>query len=137
MHVRQYFFGMPPGTPDQMRKLGAKLEELAPSSSATHVARACMQYMDWQFDEAKKSWEEAIRLNPRNEFAHPSYGCTLDKFGDSSNALKHLKAAADLEPGKAIDLQRRSQSWSQRHRSAGGRAGDRDRRGQENCRIQG
>jgi len=96
-----------------------------------------MQYMDWQFDEAKKSWEEAIRLNPRNEFAHPSYGCTLDKFGDSSNALKHLKAAADLEPGKAIDLQRRSQSWSQRHRSAGGRAGDRDRRGQENCRIQG
>src|SRR5213079_611223 len=42
MHVRQTFFGMPPGEPDQMRKLGAKLEELAPSSSATHVARACM-----------------------------------------------------------------------------------------------
>ena len=101
MHVRQTFFGMPPGEPDQIRKLGAKLEELAPSSSATHVARACMQYMDWQWDEARKSWEEAIRLNPRNEFAHTSYGCTLDKFGDSSNALKHLKAAADLEPGKA------------------------------------
>ena len=101
MHVRESFVGMPPSTPDQMRKLSAKLMELAPSLSATHVARACVQYMDWQFDEAKKSWEKAVLLNPNNEFAHTSYGFALTRWGDSSNAFKQLSKAVDLEPSKA------------------------------------
>jgi tetratricopeptide (TPR) repeat protein len=101
MHVREDFVGMPAATPDRMRKLSAKLLELDPSLSATHVARACVQYMDWQFDEAKKSWEKAILLNPNNEFAHTSYGFALTRWGDSSNALKHLSIAVALAPSKA------------------------------------
>jgi len=101
MHVREDFVGMPPSTPDQMRKLSAKLGQLAPSLSATYVARACVQYMDWQFDEAKKSWEKAILLNPNDEFAHTSYGVALSRWGDSSSALKQLSIAVDLEPSKA------------------------------------
>ena len=57
--------------------------------------------MDWQFDEAKKSWEKAILLNPNNEFAHTTYGCVLTRWGDWSNALEQLWKAVALEPSKA------------------------------------
>src|SRR5439155_18024514 len=101
MHVREQFAGMSQGQQeDQLRKLRAKLVELAPASSATHLARACVQYMDWQFDEAKKSWEKAILLNPNNEFAHTSYGFALTRWGDSRNGLEQLSLAAAMEPTK-------------------------------------
>jgi serine/threonine protein kinase len=102
MYVRERFVGMPPNQGDRLRKLSAKLEALAPASSATYVARACVQYMDWQFDEAKKSWEKAIVKNPNNEFAHTSYGFALTRWGDSTNALKQLSMADDLEPSKGV-----------------------------------
>jgi serine/threonine protein kinase len=87
---------------DKLRKFKAKLEELDPSlsMSATHLVRAFVQYMDWQFDEAKKSWEKAILLNWNNEFAHTSYGFALTRWGDSSNGLYQLSIAAELEPAK-------------------------------------
>jgi serine/threonine protein kinase len=102
MHCRENYPGMPPSTPEQLRTLTAKLEKLAPSLAATYVARAHLHYIDWEFDEAKKSCDKAIQLNPNYEFAHTFYGFMLTQLGDWEKGRKQLLEAARLEPSKAV-----------------------------------
>ena len=102
MHFRENFSGMPPTTHEGLRELTAKLVELAPSMAATHVAVSCMQYFDWKYDDAKKSCEEAIRVNPNYEFAHTHYGVILILMGDLKEGRKQLREAETLERSKAV-----------------------------------
>jgi serine/threonine protein kinase/Tfp pilus assembly protein PilF len=102
MHFRENFSGMPPTTHEGLQELTKKLVELAPTLAATHVAVSCMQFFDWKYAEAKKSCEEAIRVNPHYEFAHTHYGWILILMGDLEEGRKQLWEAANLERSKAV-----------------------------------
>lgn len=53
------------------------------------------------FDAAQADFSEAIRLNPKNNFAHHELGLTLTKKGDFAGALAALNEAINLDPASA------------------------------------
>jgi tetratricopeptide (TPR) repeat protein len=52
-------------------------------------------------DAAEADFSEAIRLNPKNNFAHHELGLTLLKKGDQPGAIAALTDAINLEPASA------------------------------------
>lgn len=52
-------------------------------------------------DAAEADYSEAVRLNPRNHFAHHELGLTLAKKGDSAGAIAELTEAIKLDPDSA------------------------------------
>jgi len=102
MQIREDFVGMPGGRLEEMRKLAAKLKELAPNLAATHTAVSFLQWADWRFDEALKSCEKAISVNPNYEFTHTHYGFLLTKLGQLEKGREQLLEAEKLEPSKAV-----------------------------------
>jgi tetratricopeptide (TPR) repeat protein len=52
-------------------------------------------------DAAEADFSEAIRLNPKNNFAHHELGLTLSKKGDDAGAIASLTEAIKLDPASA------------------------------------
>jgi tetratricopeptide (TPR) repeat protein len=54
-----------------------------------------------QFDEARSSFEEAVRLMPRESVNHSNLGCTLAVVGDFNSAEQEARTAIHLDPNNA------------------------------------
>ncbi|SEN61153.1 tetratricopeptide repeat protein [Bradyrhizobium sp. OK095] len=64
-----------------------------------------------KFDAAQADFSEAIRLNPKNNFAHHELGLTLFKKGDSVGAIASLTEAIKLDPASAASRVSRGQVY--------------------------
>jgi Tfp pilus assembly protein PilF len=51
-----------------------------------------------QYDEARESYREALKINPRFAQVHANLGALLRSLGDNAEALAHLLQAIDIEP---------------------------------------
>ena len=54
-----------------------------------------------QFMEAKDSYEEAVRLMPRESHNHANYALSLAVIGDLESAEKEVRTAIELDSGNA------------------------------------
>ena len=52
-------------------------------------------------DAAQADFTEAVRLNPKNNYAHHELGLTLAKKGDTTRAIASLTEAINLDPSGA------------------------------------
>jgi lipoprotein NlpI len=62
-------------------------------------------------DAAQADFTEAIRLNPKNNFAHHELGLTLSKKGDVPGAIASLTEAIRLDPTSAASRFTRGQTY--------------------------
>jgi tetratricopeptide (TPR) repeat protein len=62
-------------------------------------------------DAAQADFSEAIRLNPKNNYAHHELGLTLFKKGDLAGAIESLTDAINLDPAGAASRFTRGQVY--------------------------
>ena len=62
-------------------------------------------------DAAQADFSEAIRLNPKNNYAHHELGLTLAKKGDLTRAIASLTEAINLDPASAASRFSRGQIY--------------------------
>jgi tetratricopeptide (TPR) repeat protein len=62
-------------------------------------------------DAAQADFSEAIKLNPKNNFAHHELGLTLAKKGDPAGAIASLTEAINLDPSSAASRFGRGQVY--------------------------
>ena len=53
---------------------------------------------DWEWDEARHSFERAIALDPVHVTAHQWYGLYLAAMGDTAGARRHARVVRQIEP---------------------------------------
>lgn len=88
----------------------------AAARSMTMLKRGFGYFALDKFDAAQADFSEAIRLNPKNNFAHHELGLTLFKKGDLVRAIASLTEAIKLDPTSAASRVSRGQVYL----SAGG-----------------
>ena len=59
-------------------------------------------YQSRQFDEAKKSFSQAMDLAPQSGPAHYNYALALNALGDTEQARQQFLEAANLAPGDKV-----------------------------------
>ena len=59
-------------------------------------------YQSRQFDEAKKSFSQAMDLAPQSGPAHYNYALALNALGDTEQARQQFLDAANLAPGDKV-----------------------------------
>ena len=59
-------------------------------------------YESRQFDEAKKSFSQAMDLAPQSGPAHYNYALALNALGDTEQARQQFLEAANLAPGDKV-----------------------------------
>ncbi|SEB83747.1 tetratricopeptide repeat protein [Bradyrhizobium erythrophlei] len=62
-------------------------------------------------DAAEADFSEAVRLNPKNNYAHHELGLTLAKKGEPARAIASLTEAIRLDPGSAASRISRGQVY--------------------------
>ena len=73
--------------------------KLDPLSAEAHTSLASIQsYHDWNWTEAKKSYQKAIECNAQYATAHHWYAEILMITGDSSSARREFALALGLDP---------------------------------------
>ena len=77
---------------------------------------------DGRKDEARKAYEEALRLNPKDSRAHNDLGILLEKEGDEDSALRHYRAALEAHPEFALALSNMADLLGRRGDTAGAEA---------------
>jgi TolB-like protein/Flp pilus assembly protein TadD len=76
-----------------------KALELDSTLAEAHVPLGYSQLVyEWNFPEARKEFETAIRLRPEYATAHQFYGYYLTAMGKSDAAIVERKKALDLDP---------------------------------------
>jgi tetratricopeptide (TPR) repeat protein len=55
-------------------------------------------YVEWDWENAEKEHQQALRLNPNNSGAHASYSHLLCIMGRKEEALPHIERALELDP---------------------------------------
>jgi tetratricopeptide (TPR) repeat protein len=63
-------------------------------------------------DAAQTDFSDAIRLNPKNSYAHHELGLTLFRKGDAAGAITSLTEAIRLDPASAASRVSRGQVYS-------------------------
>ncbi|MBP1777988.1 MAG: Adenylate cyclase [candidate division NC10 bacterium] len=70
-------------------------EDLA---GAHEVLAGIRTYVDWDWDDARASWQNSIRLNPNVATAQAFYAHFLMIMGHGEEALEHSQRAVELDP---------------------------------------
>jgi tetratricopeptide (TPR) repeat protein len=55
-------------------------------------------YVEWDWENAEKEHQQALRLNPNNSGSHASYSHLLCIMGRKEEALPHIERAVELDP---------------------------------------
>ena len=73
--------------------------QLKPDDGITfHLKAKVSFFFEWNFAQAQKQFEQALRWSPENAEIHLGYGEFLLAKGDSAAALKHLQKHVQLNP---------------------------------------
>jgi len=83
----------------QWRAAVTRALELDNMSAEAHYALAVLlNYQDWNWDEADREFQTALRLNPNHALAHLWYGDNLMTHGRISEATQEILRANQLDP---------------------------------------
>jgi tetratricopeptide (TPR) repeat protein len=66
--------------------------------SAMHVNRGAQLYEREEYDEAEKEYNEAIKINPKNVYAHGNMGLIFLRRDQPEKAIKWFEKALELNP---------------------------------------
>lgn len=89
-----------------VKKYADKALELDPNVAEAHIARATLQlYFEWNLEEAFKSLQEAIRLNPGAVETYDMLGFYYIMRGQKEKALETLQEAEKIDPLSPVVLQ--------------------------------
>jgi TolB-like protein/tetratricopeptide (TPR) repeat protein len=77
-------------------RASARALELAPDLAEAHVARGCVQSLTRRYDDAAKTFEAAIAINPNSFDAHYYYARTRFAQGDVAGSATLFRRAADV-----------------------------------------
>ncbi|MEK7676834.1 MAG: tetratricopeptide repeat protein [Verrucomicrobiota bacterium] len=87
-------------SPEEMRTIARKLKELGPNLAATHCAQSVISYYEWDFPQARRSIQEAIRAAPQYELSHNWHGFMLTHWGWPVEGRAEREIARTLAPSK-------------------------------------
>jgi serine/threonine protein kinase/Flp pilus assembly protein TadD len=93
----QYF----DASPENLRKANAASQRalgLAPQLAEAHASRGLSVSLTGDFDEAKREFEEALRLNPKSFEAAYFYARACSAQGNSADAAKWYERATTVRP---------------------------------------
>jgi TolB-like protein len=76
--------------------------EIDPSLGEAHATLGLVQHYTWQWDEADRSYERAIALNPNYPTVHHWFSNNLRERGDYKRALAEIRRAHELDPLSGI-----------------------------------
>ena len=72
---------------------------LDPELSEAYLAQGdARRMLAWEWDAAEEAYTQAIALNPSYESAHRAYGVMLASLSRTSDALREVEHAAELDP---------------------------------------
>lgn len=72
---------------------------LDPNNDEAYTAMALIYlYKQWNWEKAKKAFEEAIKHNPNNEIAHAHFAWYHMMFNEMEKSIYHAKQATIIEP---------------------------------------
>jgi serine/threonine-protein kinase len=75
-----------------------KAVQLNPQLPEGYAALAAVQQMQWDWPGSRRSYLEAIRLDPKSPVAYRRYGGLLLQFGDFDGALAFTRKGLELDP---------------------------------------
>ncbi len=86
------------GDPAQAAVLleSAKKQEPAKASIREGLGQAYFNY--GRFEEARRSFEEALEVDPANDYAHFGVASSLERLGQFGQAQGHIKLALAMAP---------------------------------------
>jgi len=84
----------------ELQNVTQKLEDLAPHSAPTYCARSIRSWFDWNYPQAKRFAEQAIKADPTYELGHTWHGFLLTIWGWPSEGRAELETALKLAPSK-------------------------------------
>jgi adenylate cyclase len=80
------------------RQAATKALELDNTLAEAHTSLASILNTDWEWTEAEREFNEALRLNPNYPTAHHWYSIHLLGLGRLDDAMREAKAAQELDP---------------------------------------
>lgn len=95
--------------------------KLAPTSDV-YNSRCYLFAITSRLQDALKDCNEALRLNPRNQYAYDSRGFTYLKLGMLDASIADYNAALNIEPGRAYSMAGRGFARRRKGDAAGGEA---------------
>jgi serine/threonine protein kinase len=94
-----------PGLPDkteEVRTIARRLKNVAPHFAATYCAQSIVNWADWDFQEALRNVQKAIKTNPKYELDHAWYSWMLLCLGRPDRSREEVEIAQGLAPSKTI-----------------------------------
>ena len=80
------------------KQAATKALELDNTLAEAHTSLASILNTDWEWTEAEREFNEALRLNPNYPTAHHWYSIYLLSLGRLDEAMREAKAAQELDP---------------------------------------
>jgi tetratricopeptide (TPR) repeat protein len=91
------------GKTEKLKRLSARLAEIAPTNAQTHAAIAIVRFLnDWKWGEAEDEFKQALKLDPNCRMALTYYGYLLTRLGRASEAQHCLELARELDPSSPL-----------------------------------
>jgi len=92
---------IPKNTLPQAKAAAAKALELDPSLGEAHFSLArVVELYDWNWAEADKQYQLALRFSPNSAVTHLEYGRYLQAIGRDQQAMIHVNQALALDPSR-------------------------------------
>lgn len=87
------------GTLERAREAAGQALAIDPGLAEAHLAAAVVRYLvDWDWEGAEASFQQALALDPEQSWTHDYYGFFLMLMGRFNEALPALEKAVDLNP---------------------------------------
>lgn len=86
------------GDPAQAALLLERAKSAEPNKGSICEALGRAYYNYGRFDPARNNFEESIRIDPVNHYAHFGLALCLERLGEYDRALGHIKLALAMSP---------------------------------------
>lgn len=88
----------PPGVLEKARAAALRAVELDRDSAPAHAALGLVRYAEWNWADARRELQEAVRLNPYYSITHHRLALIHYIFNNYGEAEAELKLAQDINP---------------------------------------
>jgi TolB-like protein/tetratricopeptide (TPR) repeat protein/tRNA A-37 threonylcarbamoyl transferase component Bud32 len=83
---------------ERARGFAAQAVHRGPNVPEAHASLAAVRQMSWEWELARQSYSEALRLNPKFARAHRWFAGMQLQFGKFDETLEQVRQALDLDP---------------------------------------